>query len=349
MIERPSRYLRPAPPGARSRASASTTTGLLNPAQLEAVDDHRGTGAGGRRRRQRQDPHPGVPRRPPGRAGHRSAGASCCSPSPARPPPRCCAAPPGCSTAAASRSPAAPSTPSPTSCCAATAARSACRARFTILDRGDAEDVIGLLRARLGLDKKEKRFPRKQTIAEMFSMAVNKSRPLRDLIEDAYSHLARARRRSASRCRPAYAAYKAERQVLDYDDLLVKLHELLREHPRRARAAVAQRYRYIMVDEYQDTNPLQARDRAPARRRARQRHGGRRRRAEHLRLPRRRLPQHHGFPRRSSPARASSRLEQNYRSTQPILDVANAVISAGARALHQDPLHHASRKARCRC
>src|SRR5262249_11379068 len=46
---------------------------------------------------------------------------------------------------------------------------------FTILDRGDAEDVIGLLRARLGFDKKDKRFPRKQTIAEMFSMAVNKS------------------------------------------------------------------------------------------------------------------------------------------------------------------------------
>ena len=50
---------------------------------------------------------------------------------------------------------------------------------FTILDRGDAEDAVGLLRARMGLDKKEKRFPRKQTIAEIFSMAVNKSRTVR--------------------------------------------------------------------------------------------------------------------------------------------------------------------------
>src|SRR5215475_2138970 len=127
---------------------------------------------------------------------------------------------------------------------------------FTILDRGDAEDVVGLLRARMGLDKKEKRFPRKKTIADMFSMAVNKSRPLRELIEDSYSHLVEHADDLVT-LEADYRAYKAARQVVDYDDLLVKLHELLRDHP-GVRAQLSRRHRFIMVDEYQDTNPLQA-------------------------------------------------------------------------------------------
>ena len=66
---------------------------------------------------------------------------------------------------AASASPAAPSTPSPTPCCAATARPLGLEPSFTILDRGDAEDVINLLRSRAGLDRKDRRFPRKNTIA----------------------------------------------------------------------------------------------------------------------------------------------------------------------------------------
>src|SRR5690606_587376 len=55
--------------------------------------------------------------------------------------------------------------------------------RFTILDRGDAEDAVGLVRARLGLDEKNRRFPRKQTLATLFSSAVNRNLDLRRLVE----------------------------------------------------------------------------------------------------------------------------------------------------------------------
>src|SRR5262249_29385961 len=61
---------------------------------------------------------------------------------------------------------------------------------FTILDRGDAEDVVNLLRSRAGLDKKDRRFPRKGAILEVFSMAVNRSTTVPELVETAYGHLA---------------------------------------------------------------------------------------------------------------------------------------------------------------
>ncbi len=198
---------------------------------------------------------------------------------------------------------------------------------FTILDRGDSEDAIGLLRARLGFDRKDKRFPRKQMIAELFSAAVNRDRPIGPLLEEAYPHLLE-HGDELIELADAYAAYKRERQVLDYDDLLVYLHALLAEHP-GVRAQLAQRHRYLMVDEYQDTNPLQARI---------------------VQL----LAATHGnvmavgddaqsiyafrgadfrnimqFPSLFPGTRVIA-LEENYRSTQPILEVANAVM-AGAR------------------
>ncbi len=195
---------------------------------------------------------------------------------------------------------------------------------FTILDRGDAEDLVGLLRARRGLDKKERRFPRKQTIAEMFSAAVNRSRPLPELIDDVYAHLAEHADDLVA-LEAEYRAYKAERQVVDYDDLLVKLHELLRDHA-SAREQLSRQYRYVMVDEYQDTNPLQA---AIVRLLA----------AEHDNVmavgdDAQSIYAFRGadfrnimdFPKLFPAARVVS-LEENYRSTQPILDVANAIIA----------------------
>lgn len=195
---------------------------------------------------------------------------------------------------------------------------------FTILDRGDAEDVVGLLRARRGLDKKEKRFPRKQTIAEMFNMAVNKSRPLRELIAESYSHLDEHIDDLVA-LEAEYRTYKAARQVVDYDDLLVKLHELLDRHP-SVRSQLSRRYRYVMVDEYQDTNPLQA---SIVRLLA----------AEHSNVmavgdDAQSIYAFRGadfrnimdFPTLFPDTRIIN-LEQNYRSTQPILDVANAIVS----------------------
>jgi DNA helicase-2/ATP-dependent DNA helicase PcrA len=195
---------------------------------------------------------------------------------------------------------------------------------FTILDRGDSADVINLLRAEMGLDKKEKRFPRKQAIAEMYSMAVNKSLPLARLIEDEYSHLL-DHLSDLLELGARYAAYKQERQLVDYDDLLLKLRALLAEHA-EIRERLSHLHRYIMVDEYQDTNSLQA---------------------EIVRLL---AAQHDNvlavgddaqsiysfrganfrnimdFPRLFPGTRVIA-LEENYRSTQPILDCTNAIIA----------------------
>jgi DNA helicase-2/ATP-dependent DNA helicase PcrA len=127
---------------------------------------------------------------------------------------------------------------------------------FTILDRSDAEDVVNLLRARAGLDRKERRFPRKNAILNVFSMAVNRSLSIETLIEKDYGHLA-DHLDALLRLGAAYTAYKREQGLVDYDDLLVLLRDLLRDHADVA-AQLSRTFRYVMVDEYQDTNKLQA-------------------------------------------------------------------------------------------
>jgi DNA helicase-2/ATP-dependent DNA helicase PcrA len=194
---------------------------------------------------------------------------------------------------------------------------------FTILDRGDSEDAIGLLRARLGLDKKDKRFPRKQVIGELFSAVVNKDRPLDEILAATYPHFAE-HAEDLQALQSAYAAYKAERSVLDYDDLLVKLHQLLLDDGVRQR--LARRYGYVMVDEYQDTNPLQAR--------IVQQLGATHGNVMAVGDDAQSIYAFRGadfrnimqFPQLFPGSRVIA-LEQNYRSTQPILEVANAVMS----------------------
>ncbi len=137
-----------------------------------------------------------------------------------------------------------------------TAARVGLRPNFTILDRGDAEDVIGLLRARAGLDRKDRRFPRKGAIADVFSTAVNRSTTLEALLTDAWGHLYE-HLEDLQRLHEDYQRYKREQNLVDYDDLLVLLRDLLRDHPDVAEQ-LSRTYRYVMVDEYQDTNRLQA-------------------------------------------------------------------------------------------
>jgi DNA helicase-2/ATP-dependent DNA helicase PcrA len=198
---------------------------------------------------------------------------------------------------------------------------------FTILDRTDAEDVVNLLRSRLHLDKKERRFPRKRVVAEIFSMAINRSHPIADLLEESYPHLLDYGD-DLLQLHEQYVTYKEAKQLLDYDDLLVRLRGLLAER-RDIAEHLSRRYRYVMVDEYQDTNHLQA---------------------EIVRL----LAAAHDnvmavgddaqsiysfrgadfrnimdFP-RLFPGTRIIRLEENYRSTQPVLDLANAIIDHAA-------------------
>jgi DNA helicase-2/ATP-dependent DNA helicase PcrA len=194
---------------------------------------------------------------------------------------------------------------------------------FTIMDRPDSEDVIQLLRAEMGLNSKEKRFPRKQTVAEIYSMALNKQWTIPDLVERDYPHLYDSLD-DLLRLFERYGNYKGEKALLDYDDLLIKLKDLLEGHE-EVRRRLSDTYRFIMVDEYQDTNRLQA---------------------EIVRL----LATTHGnvmvvgddaqsiysfrganfrnimdFP-QDFPGTRMISLEENYRSTQPILNLTNEII-----------------------
>jgi DNA helicase-2/ATP-dependent DNA helicase PcrA len=127
---------------------------------------------------------------------------------------------------------------------------------FTILDRADMEDVINLLRTRSGFASKERRFPKKSAISEVISMARNKARSLEAEIEEDFphfiDHLAAMRKLGTD-----YETFKRARGLVDYDDLLHLMAALLRDHS-SIRDRLAAHYRYIMVDEYQDTNLIQA-------------------------------------------------------------------------------------------
>ncbi len=194
---------------------------------------------------------------------------------------------------------------------------------FTILDRSDSEDVINLIRSRMGLDKKALRFPRKQTILEILSLAANKTCGVAAVLNEQFPHLL-DELDELGQIADYYRDYKRERSLLDYDDLLSYLRELLRGHPELAER-LSHTFRYIMVDEYQDTNRLQA---------------------DIVRL----LAHSHDnvmavgddaqsiysfrgatvrnifeFP-DLFPGTKVIKLEENYRSTQPILDLSNEII-----------------------
>ena len=194
---------------------------------------------------------------------------------------------------------------------------------FTILDRSDSEDVINLIRSRMGLDKKERRFPRKNTIMEIVSLAANKTCGVAAILDEQFPHLLNELD-ELSQIDEHYHSYKLERSLLDYDDLLTYLRDLLRDHPEVAER-LSHTFRYIMVDEYQDTNRLQA---------------------DIIRL----LAHSHNnvmavgddaqsiysfrgatvrnifeFP-DLFPDTQVIKLEENYRSTQPILDLSNEII-----------------------
>jgi DNA helicase-2/ATP-dependent DNA helicase PcrA len=129
-------------------------------------------------------------------------------------------------------------------------------ASFTILDQGDAEDVVNLLRTEMKLDTRKKRFPRKQTLFDIFSKSVNTTESIKNVVENEYTHFA-DELEDITALQKAYELYKAKHNLMDYDDLLLHLRALLRNHD-RVRRTLSDRYTYIMVDEYQDTNRIQA-------------------------------------------------------------------------------------------
>ena len=127
---------------------------------------------------------------------------------------------------------------------------------FTIIDRADAEGIINLLKASLGLGKGDRRFPSKRAIINMISGSVNKSIDLEDLVQEQYSHLS-DHLEEILQLQKYYGEFKFDHGLMDYDDLLVNWKRLLIESP-AARDEICGHFNYIMVDEYQDTNLIQA-------------------------------------------------------------------------------------------
>ncbi len=127
---------------------------------------------------------------------------------------------------------------------------------FTILDQGDAEDVMNLIRTRLKLDTRDRRFPRKETLYDLYSRSVNTVTSLSDLLNVDYPHYMEDLP-DIQKVHSLYEEYKKSHHLMDYDDLLLNLIKLLQQHE-PVRAELSSRYKYIMVDEYQDTNKLQS-------------------------------------------------------------------------------------------
>ena len=127
---------------------------------------------------------------------------------------------------------------------------------FTIMDQADAENTVNLVRTRLGLNRFDKRFPKKRALLNIISKSVNMGEDIELVIDLEYPHFLKYSE-DIRRIKKKYIEHKREKGLLDYDDLLIYLKELLADHE-DIRGKLSARYRYIMVDEYQDTNKLQA-------------------------------------------------------------------------------------------
>jgi DNA helicase-2/ATP-dependent DNA helicase PcrA len=126
---------------------------------------------------------------------------------------------------------------------------------FTILDQGDSEDVINLIRGQLKLSELKKRFPNKQTLQKVISLSINTGIPVLEILEADYPHFAPYIDK-ITEVNKIFTEHKRRNNLLDYDDLLVYLRKFLTEQSGAARNLLSN-IKFIMVDEYQDTNKLQ--------------------------------------------------------------------------------------------
>jgi DNA helicase-2/ATP-dependent DNA helicase PcrA len=204
---------------------------------------------------------------------------------------------------------------------------------FTVLDQADMADLIDLVRGEQHptKDKHERRFPRKDTLVAIYSRMVNAGQPLSTVLEEAFPWCAD----EIDGIRAIFAEYtrrKRAQNILDYDDLLLFWRAL---GPTPAGQESARQFEHVLVDEYQDTNPLQASILQSLR-------------AENHNLivvgddaqaiyafRAASIRNILDFPSQFPGARRIT-LEQNYRSTRPILDVSNAVIAYARERFPKD-------------
>ena len=194
---------------------------------------------------------------------------------------------------------------------------------FTILDRGDAEDLIAIVRHELGVDATKRRFPTKATCLAIYSRVVNSEAALTEVLERGYPWCV-PWEAELKKLFDAYVGAKQAQNVLDYDDLLLYWAHMVGE-PSLARD-VGERFDHVLVDEYQDTNRLQASILLALK------PGGRGLTvvgddAQSIYSFRAATVRNIlDFPRHFTPPARVVTLDRNYRSTQAILDASNAVI-----------------------
>lgn len=126
---------------------------------------------------------------------------------------------------------------------------------FTVMDQSDAEDMINVIRHDMGLHAKEKRFPRKSTCLAIYSRCVNGSEELGEVLPRHFPWCEEWKAELKALFKQ-YVTRKQERHVLDYDDLLLYWAQLVSD-PKMAEM-IGGRFDHVLVDEYQDTNAVQA-------------------------------------------------------------------------------------------
>ena len=199
---------------------------------------------------------------------------------------------------------------------------------FTVLDRGDAADLMDVVRHELGFSTKDKRFPRKDACLAIYSYRVNTRLSLKQTIGEQYPWC-KEWEADLTRLYREYVGRKQKNNVLDFDDLLLYWHVMMKT-PALAQS-LSKNFDHVLVDEYQDTCTLQGEiihalkpdgsgvtvvgDDAQAI------YSFRAAAVENIL----------GFPERFKPKAEIVVLSQNYRSTQPILDCANALMADGVR------------------
>lgn len=209
---------------------------------------------------------------------------------------------------------------------------------FTLMDPSDALQAIRECKDKLKLGKKDPSFPKAQMIASLFSKTRNKELPIAEILRRDSFHLL-PHSEALGDLYKAFAIFKREKALLDYDDLLFELEDLLVSGTYAADNLRA-RHAHILVDEYQDTNLVQARlvrllAGSPASAEL----------SAHVMAVGDEAQSIYGFRGANVqnilnfpnifPDTKIIRLEENYRSTQPILDVANDILSHAAQSFHK--------------
>ena len=127
---------------------------------------------------------------------------------------------------------------------------------FTIMDREDQKDLINTVVASAGIDPKEIRFPRGDVLAEIFSFVVNTETSLEELLAEKFPYFLPL----LEKIRDVQARYEKKKKAtnsMDFDDLLEKTLSMLQQHEGIA-SFYRRQFQFILVDEYQDTNKIQA-------------------------------------------------------------------------------------------